>query len=79
MTTTYAVAQYVIKTRFEIPAGVDLNGDEVAEWNIKHDLLHIHYTDGRYMTIEPADGIDEVLRYDTFKRPDYIDIVKDTE
>ncbi len=77
MTTTYAVAQYVIKTIFEIPAGVDLNGDEVAEWNIKHDTIHIIYTDGRYEMIEPLVGIDDVVRYDDFKRPDYISIEKE--
>ena len=57
MTTTYVVAHYVIKTNFEIPAGVDLNGDKVAEWNIKNDTLYISYTDGRFDEIIPVDGI----------------------
>tara|TARA_R110000868_G_scaffold403051_1_gene679891 strand:- start:54 stop:299 length:246 start_codon:yes stop_codon:yes gene_type:complete len=78
MTTTYVVAHYVIKTNFEIPAGVDLNGDKVAEWNIKNDTLYISYTDGRFDEIIPVDGIDYVVRYEPFKRPDHISFTTET-
>lgn len=62
---TIVLAEYVITSRFEVPEGVDLND---YEWNVKNDKLYI----GEDIVIEPTMTIDDVVRYQDFKRPDRV-------
>jgi hypothetical protein len=61
------VAEYKVYSTFVIPEGIDIHDiEQVEEFWVKYDVLHIAMKDGREITVEPYMSAKD---YD-FKRPD---------
>jgi hypothetical protein len=61
------VAEYKVYSTFVIPEGIDVHDTEqVDEFYVKYDVLHIFMKDGREIEVEPYMSAKD---YD-FKRPD---------
>lgn len=61
------VAEYKVYSTFVIPAGIDIhNPEQIEEFWVKYDVLHIQMKDGREIKVDPYIVASE---YD-FKRPD---------
>lgn len=60
-------AQYQVYSTFVVPEGIDLeNTEQVEDWWIKWDVLHIELSDGRKLKVEPYYSASEC----DYKRPD---------
>ena len=61
------VAEYKVYSTFVIPEGIDIRDPEqVEEFWVKYNVLHIQMKDGREIKVEPYMSAND---YD-FKRPD---------
>jgi hypothetical protein len=60
VTATYSVA-----SDFVVPEGVDLEGNDVDDWYVKWDTLHIYMKNGTYYEVSPYFSATDA----EFKRP----------
>lgn len=73
-------ADYTLTSTFVVPEGIDLdNTEQVEEWWIKWDTLHIWLQDGRKFVVKPYYSATTSASdcYDDFKHPDNTDITKE--
>jgi len=65
------VAEYKVSSTFVIPEGIDIHDPEqVEEFWVRYDVLHIQMTDGREFTVEPYMSAKD----SDFKIPDDIEV-----
>lgn len=66
MSSKIVVASYISETVFKIPKNIDLeNQQQVKDWWIKWNVLHIELVDGTELQIEQYGG----YRYPDYKYP----------
>ena len=70
VTATYSVA-----SDFVVPEGVDLEGNDVDDWYVKWDTLHIYMKDGTYYEVSPCFS----ARDAEMKRPDEEELLDDED
>ena len=71
------VAHYDVISTFEVPEDIDLEGDEVENYWIKYNVLHITFKDSNREDLEIEARISATD--DDLKRPDHTYVVNDDE
>ena len=71
------IAHYDVISTFEIPEGIDLEGDEVENWYVKYNTLYIIFTDPNREKLEIEARMSATD--DDLKRPEHTYIVNDDE
>ena len=69
------IAHYNVTSNFEIPEGIDLEGDEVEDWWVKYNVLHIAFKDPNRENLEIEARTSATD--DDLKNPDHTYIVND--
>lgn len=71
------VACYDVTSTFQVPKDIDLEGEEVKDWYVKYDVLHIFFTDPNREKLEIQARMSATE--DDLKRPDFAYIANDDE